>query len=77
MGSVAPERPVPARRAGFRSYEARQYAIEKYCVAEAEREVDAMLTGQAYQWRLFDERDWGEAHDLRLVQPMDFIRTVR
>jgi hypothetical protein len=64
-------------RNAFTSYEARQYAIEQYCVIEAKREVNAMLTGQGYLWRCFDERDWDREDDLQLVKPLNFFEFVK
>lgn len=64
-------------RKRFSHYEDRQHAIEQYCLYEAKREVNAMLTGQGYLWRSFDERDWSEQDDLRLVRPLDCFEFVK
>lgn len=70
MAPRPPKSPLPLRPKPRTSGE---WERDQYCKIEAEREVESWFTGDPYQWRPFDERNWNCWDDLALVKPVDFF----
>jgi hypothetical protein len=87
MGQIH-HRPDPTTLCPFVSFEerpmvlgplsdGREWQIERYCRAEARREVESWFRGAPYRFTPWDERRCRPEEEMEPLQPLDFFELVK